>query len=386
MSYTIEDFAMMEPMKYYDNPEPKTATLQQKRQDIINNKNNEYIASVKHDGDWGMFIHYGPGHNLIRSRSISKVTGVYGDYTDKLPTAVALMEKWPNNSVVLAEICVDGEGTNANTIGTILRCLPAKAVERQKEIKVRFWGFDLLMWGGFDYTKTPYRDRLYTLEALLNNKHGTAPYFGNDYFRCTEVFADGFDFAEEADRVINEGGEGLVIQRKDNAYWPGTRTAWKTLKLKQKLPEMELPVVAALEPTEAYTGKEIESWPYWLAYPSDGDWPTMHQFDGLAQALDYEAKFNKEWGDVVGYTVKVKPVTKPYYYGWKSAISVLYNGIKVDVASGLTDDDRQWLATKDAQEMIKNGALKAVVRGMSVNDKGAIRHPVFVRFRYPDEV
>lgn len=383
--FSIDDFALMEPMKYYDNPEPKTTTLRQKRKDIIDNKDNSYIASVKHDGDWGCFIHYSKGHNLIRSRSISKITGIYGDYTAKLPTAIEVMDTWPDNSVILAEICVDGEGVNANTIGTILRCLPEKAVERQKTTKVKFWGFDLLMWNGEDLTSTPYLIRILQLEALLNNDHSDGMCCGRPWFRCTDIFADGFNFAEEADRIIAAGGEGLVIQKKDNCYWPGTRTAWKTLKLKQRLPEMELLVTDILDPTEEYTGKEIETWPYWLAYPSDGDYPTMHEFKGRDEALKYESDFNASGMERYGYTVKLKAVTKPYFYGWKSGISVLYNNVRVDVASGLTDDDRAWLATREAYELIYGGSLYAVVRGMSTNDKGAIRHPVFVRFRYPEE-
>ena len=344
----IEDFAMMEPMRYYDNPEPKTASLRQKRQDIINNKDNLYVASTKHDGDWGMFIHYSKGHNLIRSRSISKVTGVYGDYTAKLPTAIEVMDKWPDNSVILAEICVDGVGNNANTIGTILRCLPEKAVERQKEIKLMFWAFDMLMWKGVDMTETPYMERLYELEANLCNEHVNYLCYGAPWFRSTDVFADGYDFAALADDIIREGGEGLVLQRKDNHYWPGTRTAWKTLKLKQKMDEMELRVVAALDPTKEYTGDDPEHWPY---RDSEG-----------------------------------KPVTKPYYMGWKSAITVEYGQGTTDVASGLTDSDKEWLTTNMAQEMIKNGTLYAVVRAMSENDLGKLRHPVFVRFRYPEEM
>ena len=41
---TINDFAMMEPMKYYNNEAES-----QKRSDMINNKNDEYIASCKKD-------------------------------------------------------------------------------------------------------------------------------------------------------------------------------------------------------------------------------------------------------------------------------------------------------------------------------------------------
>ena len=342
----INDFAMMEPMRYYDNPEPKTPTLREKRWDMISNKDNAYIASTKHDGDWGCFIHYSKGHNLIRSRSISKVTGVYGDYTAKLPTAVEVMDTWPDNTVILAEICVDGEGTNANTIGTILRCLPEKAVERQKTTKLKFWGFDLLMFNGQDYTNTPYMLRILELESFLNDDftevHGGAP-----HFRCTDVFADGFDFEDLAHEIITNGGEGLVIQRKDNHYWPGTRTAWKTLKLKQKMDSMELKVVAALDPTKEYTGDDPEHWPY---------------------------------RDVDG-----NPVTKPYYYGWKSAITVEYGNGTTDVASGLTDSDREWLATDMAQKAIESGELYAVIYAMCENDLGKLRHPVFVRFRYPDE-
>ena len=152
---TINDFAMMTPMKYYDNPEPKTDTLKQKRQDMIDNKDNLYIASEKHDGDWGMFIHYSKGNNLIRSRSISKVTGVYGDYTNKLPHLCGEMDSWPDNTVVLAEICWDEYGTNANTVGTILRCLPDKAVERQKDKKLIGLIFDVLRFNGKDVTNDP---------------------------------------------------------------------------------------------------------------------------------------------------------------------------------------------------------------------------------------
>ena len=112
--YKIEDFETLTPMKYYDNPEPKTDTLKQKRKDMIDNKDNLYNTNEKHDGDWGMFIHYSKGHNLIRSRSISKVTGAYGDYTAKLPHLCGEMDNWPDNTVVLADICWDEYGINAN--------------------------------------------------------------------------------------------------------------------------------------------------------------------------------------------------------------------------------------------------------------------------------
>ena len=328
--YKIEDFETLIPMKYYDNPEPKTDTLKQKRQDMIDNKDNLYIATEKHDGDWGMFIHYSKGHNLIRSRSISKVTGAYGDYTAKLPHLCGEMDNWPDNTVVLAEICWDEYGTNANTVGTILRCLPDKAVERQKDKKLSGLIFDVLMFNGKDLTSDPYEIRINVgFELKLK------------YFKRTQVFTT--DFAAAADDIISRGGEGVVIQKKSNPYMPGTRTAWATLKLKQALPHMDLKVVGTLEPNKNYEGDFAADWQY--------------KIDGVN-------------------------VTKPYYMGWKNGITVMLpSGITTDVASGLTDDDRAYLATQEAQDKIAAGELWAEIKAMSVNDLGKLRHGSLVRLR-----
>lgn len=328
--YTINDFAMMTPMRYYNNEDENN----QKRIDMINNKNNEYIATKKNDGDWAMLIHYSQGNNLIRSRSISKVTGVYGDYTEKVPHITEEMDSWPDNTAVLAELCWDQDGTNANTVGTILRCLPAKAVERQKENKLKAVVFDLLMFKGQDMTDFGYYRRFTWWQEFATTQKGK-------YIHPTEIIEN--DFAEAADRIIANGGEGIVIQRKDYTYNPGSRTAWKTLKLKQQLPEMELKVMGVLEPNKFYEGDCPETWEYAI--------------DGVL-------------------------VTKPYYYGWKNGITVLLpDGTRCDVASGLTDEDREWLATESAAKMIQDGELFAVVKAMSFNDKGRLRHPSLVRLR-----
>lgn len=59
------------------------------------------------------------------------------------------------------------------------------------------------------------------------------------------------------EKIFDEGGEGCVIYRKDYPYEPGKRSlAWKTLKLKTGMPEMELLVEEALDPNRVYEGKE----------------------------------------------------------------------------------------------------------------------------------
>ena len=343
MPYTINDFAMMTPMRYYNNEDESN----QKRKDMIENKDGQYIATKKNDGDWAMLIHYSKGNNLIRSRSISKVTGVYGDYTAKVPHIVEEMDAyWPDNTVALAELCWDQDGTNANTVGTILRCLPAKAVERQKENKLKAVMFDLLMVDGKDLTGLGYYFRL---EEVLLFPRG-------QYIYPTDVYTD--DFAAAADQIIAGGGEGVVIQRCDYPYSPGNRTAWKTLKLKQQLPKMELKVVGTIEPKKFYEGDCPETWEYKMVVC-------------ISDPLTTDS--------LVGTEVLV---TKPYYFGQKNGITVeLPDGTRCDVASGLTDDDREWLATKAAAKMIEAGELFAVVKAMSFNDKGRLRHPSLVRLR-----
>ena len=333
-------------MKYYDNPEPKTDALRKKRQDMIDNKDNLYIASEKHDGDFGLFAHFSKGHNLIRSRSISKVTGAYGDYTAKLPHLCGEMDNWPDNTVVLAEICWDEYGTNANTVGTILRCLPDKAVERQKDKKLSGLIFDVLMYKGLDLTVLPYEKRitfyaLYLTQPIADNLTPPELHFYPHYFKRTQIFTT--DFAAAADDIISRGGEGVVIQKKSNPYMPGTRTAWATLKLKQALPHMDLRVVGTLEPNKQYDGDFADDWQY--------------KIDGVN-------------------------VTKPYFMGWKNGITVMLpSGITTDIASGLTDDDRAYLATPEAQAKIAAGELWAEVKAMSVNDLGKLRHGSLVRLR-----
>lgn len=355
-------------MKYYDNQEPKTDALRKKRQDMIDNKDNLYIASEKHDGDFGLFAHFSKGKNLIRSRSISKVTGAYGDYTDKLPHLCSEMDAWPDNTVVLAEICWDEYGTNANTVGTILRCLPAKAVERQKDKKLSAYVFDILMYAGKDLTEVPYEERLNIWVYHLID----TGYF--NYFKMTEIFED--NFAAAADDIISRGGEGVVIQKKSNPYMPGTRTAWATLKLKQALPHMDLKVVGTLEPNKQYDGDFIDTWKYWeiegdtsSTFFGDETYIRLKETDGGKPRLDPDEYC-------------ATPVTKPYFMGWKNGITVMLpSGITTDVASGLTDDDRAYLATPEAQAKIAAGELWAEVKAMSVNDLGKLRHGSLVRLR-----
>ena len=389
-NYTFEWWAMLEPMKYYDKDyDTLSDALKKKYDDMRYNEGNQFIASEKHDGEWTMFIKWN-GEYLIRSRSISKVTGKYGDKTQHLPHLVEEMKDWPDRSVVLAEVCWGEYGTVSTDVGTILRCLPAKAVERQKEKKLVAKIFDLLAWDDELFINKPYWERKnkllrtfsdWTIEDAFNMI--MTQHFNSDYFQPTTFCPVNVTPAEFADEIIAKGGEGCVIQRRDYVYEPGKRSAWKTLKLKQRLPEMEFKVVASIPATKEYDGKYPESWPYWEVederyYPGGTD------------------EFGKEWvvhcrvtklmeNPTEDYKEHGRPVTKPYFYGWHMGVRFECNGVMCDASSGLTDADREWLGTEEAQDIINNGQLYADIKAMQVASLGGLRHPVIKRLRIMDD-
>ena len=359
MSFDFNYWAMLEPMKYYDKADDSSLSvnLLGKKYAMIDNQDDEYIASQKWDGEWTMFIR-GEDEVLIRSRSLSKVTGVYGDKTAHLPHLVESMKLWPVGTVVLGEVCWDQLGTVSTDVGTILRCLPAKAVERQKERKLVVRVFDILCRGGEDISNLGYGIRA----RYVVDMFGSEQY---NYFAPTEFYYS--DFQEHADEIIRQGGEGVVIQRVDYPYEPGKRSAWKTLKLKQRLEDMTLQVVGVKEPTKEYQGKDTENWQYWEGIDEDG---LTHYRNGSKP---------------INNGIKWKPVSKAYYYDWKMGITCNFNGILIDASSGLTDEDREWLASDEASELIANGQLYAEIRSMMVASLGGLRHPVIHKLRILDD-
>lgn len=360
MNFDFNFWAMLEPMKYYDKADDSSlsANLLTKKYAMIDNFNNEYIASQKWDGEWTMFIK-DAGRVLIRSRSLSKVTGAYGDKTAHLPHLVEEMENWPDGTVVLGEVCWGTLGTVSTDVGTILRCLPAKAIERQKNAPLVVKMFDILCVDGNNIMSYGYGQRVDELYKFFGR-------VGGKYFTLTTFFFE--KFQEEADNIIRAKGEGVVIQRKDYPYEPGKRSAWKTLKLKQRLEDMTLKVVAAKNPTKEYQGKDADGWEYW---------------EGVDKYTGEVHKFNGPRPQNNG--IVWSPVSKAYYFGWKMGITCNFNGVLIDASSGLTDEDREWLASEEANQAIEHGQLYAEIRSMMVASLGGLRHPVIHKLRVLDD-
>lgn len=341
----FEYFSNMAPMKYYEN----NLDLP-KAQEMLSNKNNDFFAMRKYDGEWARAIIL-KDSVLIQSRSISKITGTYGNKTELVPHIVSeLQHFFPPGTVLLGELAFNDYTSTSREVGSVLRCKPEKAIARQKEKPLHFFVFDVLAYNGVDLTNLPFSKRFmpeYTVRPEA--KYIDAP------LNTSGIAANFMDFA---DFIWQKGGEGVMIVRNDMKYSPGSRTAWQTLKVKKKLGNIELKVIGVIEPNKNYEGNDPSgSWMFWV----DANDKRLTKTDLLNM---------RNLG-------RIMPVTKPYYNNWKNGVIVSLNGNPVSVTSGLTDHMREYLARPETLEDIKNGKVFAIISGMEKTEK-SIRHPIFI--------
>lgn len=328
----MNDYSKVEPMYYWQPKETE-------ENDIFNNPSKYdkyYIGSYKKDGEWSKVIWDGKEVKIV-SRTISKKTGEYTHKEDNVPHLVEAFKKLPINTCIVGEMCYDELDKKSRDVGVILRCLPEKAIERQKDdkVKLHFYVFDILCYKDEDLMDKGFEERISYIEEVKR-------YLDSEYIRFA-CFKSVSEVVEEYVDYLSKGGEGFVLQRKDNKYTPGKRQPWKTIKLKKKTSELELPVVGFIEPIKEYTGKDIANWKY----------------------------FNND-----------TPVTKYYYMGWKAGVEVINNGTVCRVASGVTDEDAEWLASNEAFELVKNHQLYAKVKCMEIEkDTNKMRHPKLIELR-----
>lgn len=331
----FNDFYTSAPMRYWQPKKENKIEL-----DILENPNKykDYIGSYKRDGEWTRMLVDENRNVTFQSRSISKVTGQYGDKTDLLPHLTKYIAEdsinFPNNSVFLGELCFFDDLSKISTdVGSILRCKAPKAIERQKNgTPLTFYIFDCVCYNGEDISGLGFCNRI---EKVKNLK------IDFPFIKQAE-YKNIYTIVEEYDNYLKDGGEGFVLVDKNADYVPGSRTAWKTIKLKKFTSEKELKVVGTVDPKREYTGKELDGWQYY----DNGE-----------------------------------PVTKKYYNGWKAGVAVDYNGVVVKVTSGVSDTDAEWLASDVAAEKIKNGELYAIVSAMEETNDGSLRHPYLIGLR-----
>jgi ATP-dependent DNA ligase len=316
-------FLEMEPGKYWKLPENKKHEIDK----YMIDKN--YLAMIKYDGVWARVIVAENGI-IIQSRGISVVTNTYGEYQNKVPHIVKeLIENYPVGTVLLGEICYPNLKKDANKVGSVIRCLDDKAValQEKEEDKLHLYIFDCLAYNGEEVINNPFWSRIsgnwikggnYVHKALL-----------------------GIDARKLLESVWDDGGEGIILIKKDEPYNIGKPKAWHSIKVKRELGEIESLVIAFVEPNKEYAGDD----PHWTHRDNNGDL-----------------------------------VTKAYAKGWKAGVTVNYDGRIINITSGLTDEDAEYLSTPEAEEIMKAGKLVAVFTGMSLTPD-SIRHPRLIKLR-----
>ena len=290
----------------------------------------EYFAEEKLDGALYQFCRTDKG-NYLFGRTVSVKNGLLTNKIDNVPHISSALSCLPCGTVIIGEIYVPG-GTSKN-VTSIMGCLPVEAIKRQdKQGKIKYYLHDMIFYNGEDMQSWGAEARYQKLVEAWNEFH--LEQF--DFLRLAESFDTGIE--ERLSQILAAGGEGIVLKKKDAPYSEGKRPAWATIKCKQ-MDTIDLVCTRAIEATKEYTGKELETWPYWQERSE------LNQ-NGEYTWLSSEGQY---YEDYLHNPHIYRPVTKPYFYGWKTAIGI---GAYDDegnlkeigtVSSGLTDEMRAHL-------------------------------------------
>lgn len=321
----------------------------------------EYFAEEKKDGALYQFCRTDKG-NYLFGRTVSVKNGLLTNKIDNVPHINSALSCLPCGTVIVGEIYVPG-GTSKN-VTSIMGCLPAEAIKRQdKQGKIKYYLHDMIFYNGEDMQSWGAEARYQKLVEAWNKFH--LEQF--DFLQLAESFDTGIE--ERLSQILSAGGEGIVLKKKDASYSEGKRPAWATIKCKQ-MDTIDLVCTRAIEATKEYTGKELETWSYWQER-------SERDQNGEYTWLSSEGQY---YEDYLHNPHIYRPVTKPYFYGWKTAIGI---GAYDDegnlkeigtVSSGLTDEMRAHLDDYVGKVV----ALQC----MSIDRKEkTLRHPIVKAWR-----
>ncbi len=341
-----------EAQKYWSFP----ATYDnKKKQELLNFMlySDEYVASEKRDGYFQFVIKDEDGNIFMRARN----KGVNGWVCkqDWVPHLHDFFNSLPNGTVLVTEVYIPGKTSKAIT--TILGCLAPKAIERQnKGQKLRMSVFDIIAYDGEQLHNKPIVERISYLSKLP--KH--------PYVDVVTYWSGAEDITNNWLNILSNGGEGVVLTKKNNKYDFGKRTAKNTLKLKKELSDT-LDVFLTGEwkkPTIQYTGTELVTWPYWC--------------DNITGKKVYGDMSTRISSDTLF------PVTKYFFNDWAAAVEIgmIINGKETPIGwiSNITDEVREKIVLHPEEYKHKVVELQA----MEIDTTGetpTLRHAKIINWR-----
>lgn len=323
---------------------------------------NNYVASIKKDGQYHRYVNF-EGETKMQSRGISVKTGTYGEVTEKVPHLIEYLDRVvPKNSLIIGELYRPGWTTN--DVGSILRCLPPKAIRRQQDTPLIFYIHDVWFYNGENLMIKTKQERI---KKLLQIQYEWI----HNYGLIGQIeFATYVDTVEEIrDLIANafeNDEEGVVLTLKNATVNPGARTAWKTLKIKKELQE-EADVFLTGRcrlPEKYYSGKDIANWDYWMNEKTN------------------EMIYGKHYQDFLNGATIIA-VTKNFFYQWPASLQMAVidtdtnERICIGWVSGLTEEIKK--------DYVANPKLYVdkicKVTAMETTEDYKLRHSKFMGFR-----
>lgn len=356
MSFSKELIAQFAPeancikaMKIWKLPEGK----ENKFPEVCNS--GEYFAELKKDGYWYQYEKTA-NYQYLFSRNISTTTGILTEKIANVPHIKEALSILPSGTILIGEIYYPGK--TSKDVTKIMGCLPEEAIKRQNEQGlIHYYLHDIIKYNNIDIQNEGAWNRYQVLKAVWN-KFNLGQY---DFLELAEVVTD--NIQEATAEALQNGEEGMVLKKKTYPYAPDKRPAWSTIKIK-KMDYIDAICIGFCDATKEYTGKETPTWKYW-------ETP-----EGLKEGeyFLWSCKYP-------GYYI---PITKGYYYGWKTAMrigAVNKEGKIVEigtVASGLTDELRADFAKNPDVYLNQVVSIQCMEKD---NKEHTLRHGFFKGFR-----
>lgn len=351
----------------------------------------EYFAELKKDGYWYQYEkteHY----DYLFSRNISKTTGILTEKLANVPHIKKAFAELPVGTILIGEIYYPGK--TSKDVTKIMGCLSDEAIIRQQTSGlIHFYLHDVIKYNGVDLQNEGAWVR-YQILIKIWNKFNLQQY---NYLELAKSVED--DIQEFTAAALDAGEEGVVLKKRDAVYIPDKRPAWSSIKVK-KMDFLDCICIGFEDATKYYDGKEITTWSYWeiktpMFYSC---FEEDHCFAGWSEPQLVKGNFYKNYlknppangsnllEDNERYYM---PVTKGYFYGWKTSIrlGVYDDNNKIieigTVSSGLTDELKADFAKHPEKYLNRVVAIQCMEKN---KDDHTLRHAFFKGFRDDKDV